>query len=211
MSEALFSRPAVERAGTHLLVMLHGYGSSAAAMASLFPALPEHVTGAALSGPLDVGGERGWFLLDYLLTHDFAEVVASAQRVLDWQDAHADGYASVSLLGYSQGMAMATTLMRLRPGAYRAAVGLSGFVLRNDLLELSESPPADPAARVPFFWGRDPRDPVINSDAVAHGAEWLEGHTRLTSRTYPGMGHGVGADELRDVAVFLRHYLPATV
>ena len=76
MSEALFSRPAAERAGTHLLVMLHGYGSSAAAMASLFPALPEHVTGAALSGPLDVGGERGWFLLDYLLTHDFAEVVA---------------------------------------------------------------------------------------------------------------------------------------
>jgi len=207
MPDAIFSRPPSERPGTHLLLMLHGYGSSDAAMARHFGTMPPNVTGAALRGSLDVGGERGWFLLDYFLTHDFAAVVASAQTVLDFQDAHAGTFASVSLLGYSQGMAMATTLLRLRPGAYRAAVGLSGFVLDNDLLAMTDPDTGDPAGRTPFFWGRDPLDPVINRAAVEHTARWLEGHTRLTSRTYPGMGHTIGADELRDVGAFLRHYL----
>ncbi|MGJ9403290.1 alpha/beta hydrolase [Arthrobacter sp. KK5.5] len=208
MPEALFSKPHAARAGTHLLLMLHGYGSSETAMARHFGTLPPNVTGVALRGGLDVGGASGWFLLDYFLAHDFADVVASAQSVLDFQDAHAEAFESVNLFGYSQGMAMATTLMRLRPGAYRSAVGLSGFVLDSKLLELIDPEPGGPVGRTPFFWGRDRADPVINADAVEHTAGWLQRHTRLTARTYPGMGHATSADELRDAAAFLRHYLP---
>jgi phospholipase/carboxylesterase len=109
----------------------------------------------------------------------------------------------VSLLGYSQGMAMASTLLRLRPRDFPAVVGLSGFVLDNDLLALSESFDVPP----PFFWGRDKADLVINEDATAYTAEWLETHTRLTARTYPGMGHAMSKAEMVDVGAFLRHYV----
>ncbi|MGL3807831.1 alpha/beta hydrolase [Paeniglutamicibacter sp. R2-26] len=206
MDEAIYSREAGQRGNTDLVLMLHGYGSNPERMLQWFAALPAGATGAALRGPLDVGGDRGWFLLDYFLANDFAEVVSAAQRVLDWQDRYAIGYRSISLLGHSQGMAMATTLHRLRPGSYRAIVGLSGFVLSNDLLNLTDSEP-EPGRGVPFFWGRDPQDLVINPDAVDFTREWLERNTALTARSYPGMGHGFGAAEERDVAAFLRHYL----
>lgn len=209
MDEGIYSRPEGQRRGTDLVMMLHGYGSNPERMTGWFEELPEHATGVALRGPMDVGGDRGWFLLDYFLTNDFAQVVAAAQQVLDWQDRHARGYRSISVLGHSQGMAMATTLHRLRSGTYRSVVGLSGFVLSNELLNLTDVAPS-PGAAVPFFWGRDPLDVVINSDAISHTEQWLAENTALTARTYPSMGHGFGGDERRDVRSFLKHYLPPT-
>ncbi|RAX49180.1 phospholipase [Arthrobacter sp. AQ5-05] len=206
MDEGIYSRPAPQREGTDLVVVLHGYGSNPERMKGWFDELPPHATGVALRGPMDVGGDRSWFLLDYFLANDFAQVVAAAQRVFDWQDRHARGYRSISLLGHSQGMAMATTLHRLRPGSYRALVGLSGFVLSNELLNLTDAVP-EPGKAVPCFWGRDPRDVVINPDAIDHTDRWLAQNTALTARTYPEMGHGFGTDERRDVRNFLKHYL----
>ena len=70
---------------------------------------------------------------------------------------------------------MATTLMRLRPEAFTAGVGLSGFVLRNELLAAMEPL----ATRIPFYWARDPADLVINPDATAFTADWLAANTEL--------------------------------
>lgn len=200
----VWSCPESERAATHLVVMIHGYGSDEARMSAAFGALPEGMTGAAIRGPRDIGGSYGWFLLDPLLAHDFSEVLAAVTEVFTWLDrtTAAGSFAGVSLLGFSQGMAMATTMLRLRPAAFRAAVGLSGFVLDSELLAATE--PLE--RRIPFFWGRDPADPVINRRAVVHTREWLEANTALTARTYPGMGHRLGSEELRDVRIFLRHY-----
>ncbi|WP_336715905.1 alpha/beta hydrolase [Arthrobacter sp. USHLN218] len=205
METAAWSRPAEERAGTDLLVMIHGYGSSEERLLPLFEVLPPNVTGVAPRGHFDVGGKHGWFLLDPFLTSDFAEVVGSANRVFEWLDPilEAGSFRSVSLLGFSQGMAMATTLLRLRPAAFRAAVGLSGFVLDHDLLALTD----ELDGSLPFFWGRDADDVVIHGDAIQYSADWLEAHTRVTARTYPGMGHNIGAEEMRDVGIFLRVYL----
>jgi len=203
METVVWSRPEHERAGTPLLVMLHGYGTDETRMAELFPSLPTDFTCAALRGPKVIGDDYGWFLLDYFLTHDFADVITATNSVFAWIDAVKAKHSSVSLLGYSQGMAMASTLLRLRPEAFRAVVGLSGFVLDNELLAMSETF----TARPPFFWGRDKEDPVINDDATAHTEEWLHRHTQLTARSYPGMGHSVSPAELVDVGAFLRHYV----
>jgi phospholipase/carboxylesterase len=100
-------------------------------------------------------------------------------------------------------MAMASTLLRLRPHDFPAVVGLSGFVLDNELLALSESF----AERPPFFWGRDKGDLIINGNATAYTEEWLNTHTQLTARTYPGMGHAMSKAEMVDVSAFLRHYV----
>ena len=203
METVVWSRPEHERAGTPLLVMLHGYGTDETRMAELFPSLPPDFTCAALRGPKVIGDDYGWFLLDYFLTHDFADVITATNSVFAWIDSVKAKHSSVSLLGYSQGMAMASTLLRLRPEAFRAVVGLSGFVLDNELLAMSESF----TARPPFFWGRDKAGPVINDDATAHTEEWLHRHTQLTARSYPGMGHSVSPAELVDVGAFLRHYV----
>ena len=162
MDTVVWSLPEEQRGGTPLLLMLHGYGSDESRMAELFASLPQGFTCAAPRAPKDISGDYGWFLLDYFLNNDFAEVVAAASGVLAWLDTVMARYhfSSVSLLGYSQGMAMATTLMRLRPQSFTAGVGLSGFVLHNELLATME--PLEP--QIPFLWAYDPADLVINPD-----------------------------------------------
>jgi phospholipase/carboxylesterase len=203
METVVWSKPENERAGTPLLVMMHGYGTDESRMVNLFDYLPSEFTCAALRAPMPIADGYGWFLLDYFLTNDFADVIAAANSVFSWIDAAKGGHSSVSLLGYSQGMAMASTLLRLRPRDFPAVVGLSGFVLDNDLLALSQSFDTPP----PFFWGRDKADLIINEEAVAHTEGWLNAHTQLTARTYPGMGHAMSKREMVDVSAFLRHYV----
>ncbi|MFE8885592.1 alpha/beta hydrolase [Pseudarthrobacter enclensis] len=203
METVVWSRPADQRAGTPLLVMMHGYGTDESRMVRLFEYLPPDFTCAALRAPMPIGEHYGWFLLDYFLANDFADVVSVAAKVHAWVESVREQHTSVSLLGYSQGMAMASTLLRLYPQDYAAVVGLSGFVLDNDLLALTDSFDSKP----PFFWGRDKADLVINPDATTFTAGWLEEHTLLTARTYPGMGHAMSKAEMADVGAFLRHYV----
>jgi phospholipase/carboxylesterase len=208
METVAWSRPENERAGTPLLLMLHGYGSSEKRMAGLFGAMPKGFTCAAPRGPLDVGGDWGWFLLDYFLDNDFAEVVGAAASVLAWLDTMTAKYtfSSVSVLGFSQGMAMGTTLLRLRPEAFTAGVGLSGFALHNELLAAMEPL----AVKVPFLWARDTEDLVINPDATAFTADWLAANTELQQARYENLGHNLRADELADVASFLTAIVPGS-
>jgi phospholipase/carboxylesterase len=203
MEKVAWSKPEHERDGTPLLVMMHGYGTDETRMVNLFDRLPSAFTCAALRGPKVIGDHYGWFLLDYFLTHDFADVISSTNAVFNWIETVRDRHSSVSLLGYSQGMAMASTLLRLRPAQFRATVGLSGFVLQNELLAMSESFETRP----PFFWGRDREDLIINDAATEHTERWLHEHTQLTARSYPGMGHRISNEELVDVSAFLRHYV----
>lgn len=185
-----------------MLVMMHGYGTDESRMVRLFDYLPAEFTFAALRAPMPIGDHYGWFLLDYFLANDFADVITITSKVHGWIRSVRDQHTSVSLMGYSQGMAMASTLLRLHPREYKSVVGLSGFVLDNELLALTDS--FDP--KPPFFWGRDKADLVINDDAIAHTADWLEKNTLLTARTYPGMGHAMSKAEMVDVSAFLRHY-----
>jgi phospholipase/carboxylesterase len=203
METVVWSKPEDERAGTPLLVMMHGYGTDESRMVRLFEYLPAEFTCAALRAPMAIGDHYGWFLLDYFLANDFADVIKAANAVQTWISSVKSQHTSVSLLGYSQGMAMASTLLRLHPKDYEAVVGLSGFVLENELLSLTESFDVPP----PFFWGRDKADLVINEDAVAYTDEWLQANTLLTARTYPGMGHAMSKTEMVDVSAFLRHYV----
>jgi phospholipase/carboxylesterase len=203
METVEWSKPKDERAGTPLLVMMHGYGTDESRMVRLFDYLPSEFTCAALRAPMAIGDHYGWFLLDYFLMNDFADVISATNAVHAWIGSVKGLHSSVSLLGYSQGMAMASTLLRLHPQDYEVTVGLSGFVLDNDLLALSESFDTPP----PFFWGRDKADLVINEEATAYTGEWLNANTRLTARTYPGMGHAMSKAEMVDVAAFLRHYV----
>ena len=208
MTVVAWSKPETQRYGTPLLLMLHGYGTDETRMSTHFGALPAAFTCAALRGPKDISGDYGWFLLDYFLNNDFSDVIDAASGVSAWLagEQMRFNFSSVSLLGYSQGMAMATTLLRLRPEAYTAVVGLSGFVLDNALLAAGEPLPA----RIPFYWARDRADLMINPEAVRFTEDWLRQNTALEASLYKGLGHGIRADELADVASFLTVHVPGS-
>ncbi|MCK6079920.1 dienelactone hydrolase family protein [Microbacterium sp. EYE_5] len=205
----LWSAPADERAGRPLLVLLHGYGSNEQDLFGLSPSLPDAFVVASLRAPLappfPTPG-HSWFALEGPGRRDPDEVAASVDAVLAWLDGARGDAASVGLLGFSQGGAMALQILRTRPRAADFAVVLAGFALPGALpgdAELAEATPS-------VFWGRGARDEVISPAMVEHTAQWLPDHVDLSGRVYPGLTHSVSEEELADVRTFLEKQLAAT-
>ncbi|MEV8143205.1 phospholipase [Specibacter sp. NPDC078709] len=200
----LWSRPENERAGTPLLVIFHGYGADEADLFSLADQLPAEFTVASVRAPLQAGPGYSWFPLRNDLSYSVTAVTESAAAVELWIDTLRENHTSVSLLGFSQGMCLATTLLRHRPADYAAVVGLSGFVV-----EAEGDPYFDDAAvaavKPEIFWGRDQADPVIPQAAVEATNTWMHGHVKLTKVLYTGIWHGINAQEISHVGEFLQY------
>lgn len=196
----LWSAPDRERAGRPLLVLLHGYGSHEGDLFSLSPALPLEPVIASVRAPIaESGGWAWWSLRDGVAGDPPMEIVdAAAAAIIEWLDTlHS---SSVSLLGFSQGAALALQLLRLDPGRFTAAVSLSGFVAGGEHpgdARLAE-------VRPPVFWGRGTDDAVIPDHAIDRTATWLPAHTAATIRTYEGLGHSISTPELAEFGAFLR-------
>ncbi|MFF2407852.1 alpha/beta hydrolase [Streptomyces sp. NPDC058092] len=190
------------RPGTPLLVALHGRGADEASFAQLAPHLPQGATAAFVRAPLAEGAGYAWFANRGIGRPLPDSIAATADWLFGWLDVEAAGHTSVSLLGFSGGMAMAGGLLLARPERFAAAVLLSGT------LPWDAGLPEEPGrlAGVPVFWGRDDADPVIPADLVARTGEWLreKSGARLAERCYPGLGHGIALPELADASDFLQ-------
>ncbi len=207
----LWSHPANERAGTPLLVLLHGYGADEHDLFGLVPFLPEGLLVAAVAAPLappwPMPG-RSWYPIDDLSRRDPAAITAAAEALLAWLDgampaaANEHDTARVALLGFSQGAAVALQAMRLAPERFGAVVALSGYAAQGDL-------PGDTTLRERrprVFWGRGALDDVIPPHHIDHTAQWLPDHAELSGRVYPGMAHSISEHELADVHGFLESW-----
>jgi phospholipase/carboxylesterase len=199
----LWSKPAEERAGKPLLVLLHGYGANEEDLLSLADLLPQEFVVASVRAPMVSGAGFTWFPLTASIDYSLEAVKEAASYVEDWLDSVRPDHASVTLLGFSMGMAMATTLLRRRPADYAAVVGLSGFAVDAG---------GDPSFRdaeldgtVPVFWGRDQQDPVITPDKIEFTMGWVRKHVKLTKVLYTGMWHGINQQEVGHVGEFLTH------
>ncbi|MEU5467052.1 alpha/beta hydrolase [Kocuria salsicia] len=203
----IWNNEAEERAGTPLVVMFHGYGSHEGDLMALSASLPGGLSIASVRAPQRAGAGFQWFPLSSELGFTTDAVVAAAEPVVPWLRDEALQHTHVILLGFSQGMAIATTVARHAPDLVDAVVGLSGFVV----------PVADDDAQADFFydaalredplrmfWGRDPEDPVIPPALVDLTAEWAQQHAEATKVQYRGIGHGVSPQELSHVSEYLR-------
>ncbi|WP_442951308.1 alpha/beta hydrolase [Paenarthrobacter sp. Z7-10] len=207
---ALWSRPPGERAGTPLLVMLHGYGSDEADLFGLAELLPPEFTLASVRGPAAAGAGHAWFPLRSDISYSLESVKAATAELARWIDAVGGQHSSVTLFGFSQGMCMATSLARHRPHDYAAVVGLSGFAVELDPANESDDFFRDSelaGVELPVFWGRDQADPVIPAPSIEYTNSWLRGHSQLTKVLYTGIWHGINAQEMGHV----REFLTATV
>ena len=202
---ALWSAEVAERTGRPLLVLLHGYGADERDLFGLVAYLPSEFVVAAVRAPLSPpfpGPGYSWYPIEYLNGRDPAHVTDAATRLIEWLDAHA-GDATIGLLGFSQGAAVALQALRLQPERFGFVVNLSGYASTGDL-------PGDAALveiRPPVFWGRGSRDEVIPESLVEHTVQWLPEHADLSGRVYPGLTHGVSETELDDVRIFLEKQL----
>ncbi|MET1063907.1 MAG: phospholipase [Arthrobacter sp.] len=199
----LWSKPEEERAGKPLLVLLHGYGANERDLLSLADMLPQEFAVASVRAPMVSGAGFTWFPLTASIDYTLGAVKDAASYVEDWLDSVRANHPSVTLLGFSMGMALATTLLRRRPADYAAVVGLSGFAV---------DAAGDPIFRdgeldgtVPMFWGRDQQDPVITPDKIEFSMDWARKHVKLTKVLYTGMWHGINQQEIGHVSEFLTH------
>lgn len=202
-----WSEPASALGERPLVVLLHGRGSHERDLLQLAPLLLPSVVYASPRAPLPFAGGGGytWFPTAAPGMPDPERVAEATRGILDWLD-RVGAVGPVAVVGFSQGGALATMLMRHDPERFAAFVNLSGFVVHGDA-------PHDArlgTLRPPVFWGRDVNDPVIPAAATDYTAAWLAGHSTLTAREYPGAGHGIVEQEIADVKAFLARHLQAS-
>ncbi|MDQ1545647.1 MAG: phospholipase/carboxylesterase [Actinomycetota bacterium] len=186
-----WSRPPLP--GDDLLILLHGFEGTEHDLDDRFPDLPSSVVTASLRAPVRQNTGHAWFLHDY-------GVRDAVDNVFAWLDTQS-GFATVGVLGLSQGGAMALELIRQAPERFTYAVQLSGIILGLD------AAPRLAKLRPPVFSGHGDLDEIVPKADVIATNEWLVTHTRLTVRDYVGMGHWISAAEATDVCAFIRAVL----
>lgn len=211
-----WSHPAGQRT-EHLLVLLHGYGANEDDLFGLVPQLPAEFTVAAVRAPLAMGmGAFAWFPLSQdpvtgEIGSDDAPAVRRAIADLHaWVASVRGDFRTVSLLGFSQGMALATSLLRIEPAAYTCTVGLSGFVVdpegaEPELVGLFQADDDVAAVKPRVFWGRGQDDPIISEARVEAAHAWLNANTDLMKIVYAGLPHAINPQEIGHVREYLQH------
>ncbi len=203
----VWSAPESARRERPLLILLHGRGADERDLASLMPALPSGFVIASVRAPFAEGPGWSWFEAGANRPGDPEpeNADAAADAVLTWLREHGGLTQTVGALGFSQGGAVATHLLRRDPHRIAFAVNLAGFVARGVQAGdevLAQSLP-------PVFWGRGADDPLFDYELLRRTEPWLTRHTRLMVGCYLGLGHSISDEELRDVAGFLNGRLAA--
>lgn len=198
------------RPETDLVVFLHGFGADENDLFPLGNYFDDRFTIASVQAPKQLPPHFGgycWFPISTTLEANVGDVRTAIVQLDDWVQSVAHNYRSISLLGFSQGMAMATSLMRMRPGTYPAVVGLSGFVIDTPELEDLFKDDEFAATNQPLFWGYDPADPVVATDRIEQTGAWLRPRVNLVEKTYQGIGHGVHPQEIGHFLEFLNEHV----
>jgi phospholipase/carboxylesterase len=196
-----WSASASERDGRPLLVVMHGRGSNEDDLFALASELPGEFVIASLRAPIAEFDGWSWWEPGGVTGDPAAEDVdVSAAAVTRWLDALPFTPSRIGALGFSQGGAMATHLLRRDVARVAFAVSLAGFIVSGE----QEADAALAVSRPPLFWGRGADDPLFTPEIVARTEAWLPSHTTPEVHVYPGLTHSISRDELDDVNAFLR-------
>ncbi len=180
------------------VVMLHGRGADAADMLGLAEILAQPEL--AYLAPEAAG--HSWYPYSFLApiarNEPFlSSALALIDRLLARLGAAAFPPERVVLLGFSQGACLALEYAARNARSYGGLAGLSGGLIGP------EGTPRDYPGRLagtPVFLGCSDTDPHIPLARVHETARVLEAlGGAVTEKIYPGMGHGINEDELRQV------------
>lgn len=210
-----------QREGTHLVLMLHGYGANERDLLQVGQMIGGPITYAGLRAPQPVGTPLTdiedtavvpgsafgyqWYPLTPDIRSDVRAVGLATDYVIEFLEQEETKYESVSLLGFSQGMAVATSVARRRPELVKAIVGFSGFTIggAGDLFDDE----AFAAAKLPVFYGRGDADQVVPAQLAERSEQWLREHSEVEVHVYPGMQHAICPEEINDAAAFVKRHI----
>jgi phospholipase/carboxylesterase len=192
-----------------LVVLLHGLGTDEDDLLPLAPHLDPRLAVVSVRAPHENEpmGYR-WYAIDWRTSpprSDPAELAASRDRLAAFleQAVPASGAdpARVFLLGFSQGAVVALALLLARPDLVRGVVAHSGRLVAAP--GKAPEPAALAHAEVLVLHGEeDDVIPAQNARGVHEALAPLLGD-RVSSRVYPGLGHGVSEESLRELAGWL--------
>lgn len=187
-----------------LVILMHGLGSHEHDLAGLADFFPKSFATASLRGPLEQMGGYAWFSPGAHTSNSSGqEMIDATAAVLDWIDSDIDPATPIVPLGFSQGGAMVSHLLRTRPERFIGGVMLSGFIGPDPLPTDSEFQ----VAQLPIFIGRGDQDPVIPVEKFEYASDWLHQRSLLTEVVYNGMAHSVCHPEVVNVGKFLEFTL----
>ncbi|GAB0490308.1 hypothetical protein MMPV_001540 [Pyropia vietnamensis] len=217
--------PSAPTATPATLIFLHGLGDTASGWASSFP-LPgiEHlrvVLPTAGTAPVSLNGGiamPSWFDLHGLTPSapddevGIAAAVARVERVIDAEVARGTPPHRIVLGGFSQGCALALTVLLRSDRVLGGGIGLSGWL---PMASAYPTAMGKAGARVVGDAGllmcHGEQDAVV---AMAHGKASAVAvgdlGVKVTWRSFRGLAHGASGAEMMEVAKFLRAALPPT-
>lgn len=114
--------------------------------------------------------------------------------------------SSVVILGFSQGACLASEFAARNPTRYGGLAALSGGLIGESITPSEYEGDLD---HTPVFLGCSDTDPHIPESRVHETARIFEHlNATVTTRIYPGMGHGVNQDELDHVTQMITTLTP---
>ena len=199
------SLPPLQGPASHLVVLVHGYGSDGNDLIGLAPHWQEQMPGAAFvapHGPDRVSGSHGyqWFPISRIDPQEMAKGVESAGPLLDqFVDAELARLSlppeRLILVGFSQGTMLSLHVGLRRAIAPAAIVGLSGLL---------PAPPPGRADSPAIFLAHGSADDVIPVQAMLMAASALGiAGFRVQWHLAHGIGHGVDPETIALVGGFL--------
>ena len=186
--DLIIQRPATP---SHLLLLLHGVGSSARDLVPLGEALAPHLPAAtivSLQAPEAAGPGWQWFSVQGVTEVNRPARVAAAmptflRAVRQWQKACATGPARTTLIGFSQGAIMALESTQLESPPAARVIALSGRFAR---------PPRIAHASALTHLMHGDADAVMPVRGAVDGLAQLQGLGAVaTLDRFPGLGHGI--------------------
>lgn len=185
----------------HIVLLLHGYGSSGADLIGLAPhwrqALPDALFLAPNAPQRSHGSGYQWWPLAAFTPQALAAGAASAAPAIDtFLDRKLEQYelseSDVAIVGFSQGTMMALHVGLRRKTAVAAIVGYSGMLTGAPELAHAE------ITRPPVLLIHGSADPIVPVAALhAAKAELHKLGIPVSDHVSPGLGHSVDPEGLR--------------
>ena len=182
---------------TPLVVMLHGWGETEAAMTALVPSLPTGPTYASLRAPYVQGRRCAWF-------EKGRPFIATARWFEDWLDSLPESERPIMFVGYSAGAAFAGGVLLVNPQRYLGAAILSGTLP----FDAGVDTPTNHLVGKKVFLAHSTADATISAELLGRAWDYLTGASGASTRVlrYEG-GHGVSEQVIAGLAHWLDEVL----
>ncbi len=195
-------QPRSGAAPTHIVLLLHGFGSSGSDMIALAPQWQDALPGALFLAPhapqrcaMMAAGYQWWGLSGFSPAALAAGAAAAAPALDAFIDRKLDQYGlgedKLAIVGFSQGTMMALHVGLRRPRAVAGIVGYSGM-----LTATGDIAPGLPRPPVLLIHGS--ADPVVPVMALPRAESELKRlGVNVTTHISPGLAHSVDPVGLR--------------